>query len=712
MAVGDLTYAFNAGIPGGYSAMEMRRRIALNMLSGGKNKGYPKTFGEGLGAIGDALGDMGTLRDLERMNGEEQTRRRALLAPYTGEISGSPPATAPAPYRSSDTTVSPVDASAAVAGGFRPGTPGTIGTPTPIEGGGYNELDQAANLRDQRTAYGQQLNADPAAKLKMAALMSAEEGRGAPNSLARTALAETIFNRGVSRGYGNVNQVMDPRYYQPMHDNSGNYAAHLAKVQSDPAYRTQLFSEIGNTLGGSNVSNLATDNASGAVAANSRRNTSEGWTAPNGEYFARKDIRPDVHGQGPVANTANWYARTAVGGVAPAVATSPLAHAGNTGGTMTDMVQPSGIVDPREGIARQLAPPPPATAPAPPSPPVPAPNIAPAPQQIAQVQGIPRTRPELPGAPSPPPMSKTEENARKTQMLHGDDPVVNRAMQSVIDVEQAKAKDTHARDVTLYNAKLQDALQRQKLFDESNTPEKLAEQASKRAKEPLELEELRQKVKKGQAPVLQENVRSKTIWDENSQSFIKAPTSGGAPQKGPPEVIMNNEQSNNLKYYNWTKEAEDTFEGKDKILADGYAQRAIGQIPFVGNALQEKKYRNASGAAERWVQGFMRDISGAAIGTAEFEKHMKTFFPMPGDSAQDIADKKRARENATTGMYTGTGPGREVADYYDKERSDKRAASQTEAEQKMQGVPRQAGKISNNGKGVRMRWTGSKWEEP
>jgi hypothetical protein len=64
----NLTYAFSgsapAGDPGSPQALETRRKIAIAML-GRDRKGYPKNVGEGLTAIGDALGERSQLAQLD-----------------------------------------------------------------------------------------------------------------------------------------------------------------------------------------------------------------------------------------------------------------------------------------------------------------------------------------------------------------------------------------------------------------------------------------------------------------------------------------------------------------------------------------------------------------------------------------------------------------------------------------------------------------------
>ena len=59
-------FSWLANEPGSYDAMELRKRIALQLLARDGKKGYPKNIGEGLTSIGDAIGEIGMMRALER----------------------------------------------------------------------------------------------------------------------------------------------------------------------------------------------------------------------------------------------------------------------------------------------------------------------------------------------------------------------------------------------------------------------------------------------------------------------------------------------------------------------------------------------------------------------------------------------------------------------------------------------------------------------
>jgi hypothetical protein len=185
--------------------------------------------------------------------------------------------------------------------------PASSKTPPGVAPQAASQAGQSGILARQRAPYASQMETNPAVKEKMMALMVAEEGGDRD---ARTALAESAYNRGSSRNISSIDQVLDPRYYQPMHDGSGSYERALARVRNDPKLRAELEQDLGRANGGSNVSKLATDNASAGVAANSKTNQTHTHTTANGESWFRKDVRPDVHGAQAVRQTKDWHDNT------------------------------------------------------------------------------------------------------------------------------------------------------------------------------------------------------------------------------------------------------------------------------------------------------------------------------------------------------------------------------------------------------------------
>lgn len=52
----------------------------------------------------------------------------------------------------------------------------------------------------------------------------------------------------------------------------------------------------------------------------------------------------------------------------------------------------------------------------------------------------------------------------------------------------------------------------------------------------------------------------------------------------------------------------------------------------------------------------LRPESGAAISDAEYEREYKKYIPAPGDDADTLAEKRRARERAFDNISRDAGP--------------------------------------------------------
>lgn len=86
------SFSFPGGVSGPGVSKELRQRIALAMLT--QKRKAPSTFGEGLSAIGDSLGDIGTMR---RLAAEENAAFTGGNAKADELLGGKPPADAQAP---------------------------------------------------------------------------------------------------------------------------------------------------------------------------------------------------------------------------------------------------------------------------------------------------------------------------------------------------------------------------------------------------------------------------------------------------------------------------------------------------------------------------------------------------------------------------------------------------------------------------------------
>lgn len=100
----------------------------------------------------------------------------------------------------------------------------------------------------------------------------------------------------------------------------------------------------------------------------------------------------------------------------------------------------------------------------------------------------------------------------------------------------------------------------------------------------------------------------------------------------------------------------DQFEGSG---AATYGTQTAAAVPFVGEAIRravmtpdQQQYRQAQ---EDWVRAKLRKESGASIATDEMDREIETYFPMPGEGKEVIAQKRKARATANAAMRQSSG---------------------------------------------------------
>jgi hypothetical protein len=159
----NLTYAFGGSDPTSYPGMQLRQQIALRLMGQGNKKGYPKNVGEGLTAVGDALGDIGMARRLERQQAAYEDYVRKNPPPDAATLLQPPAAATTGPRADAGDTAVP----AWLTGAQYPTVPPAQATadaspqlpPAPVEeaGGPAQGYTQLASLQSPDTAS----DADP-----------------------------------------------------------------------------------------------------------------------------------------------------------------------------------------------------------------------------------------------------------------------------------------------------------------------------------------------------------------------------------------------------------------------------------------------------------------------------------------------------------------------------------------------------------------------
>lgn len=108
-------------------------------------------------------------------------------------------------------------------------------------------------------------------------------------------------------------------------------------------------------------------------------------------------------------------------------------------------------------------------------------------------------------------------------------------------------------------------------------------------------------------------------------------------------------------------QANDAYEAQEIGARSYIGQKAAEFAPDVLNSLPESvgnsPRRQVSDANQKdFIAATLRYESGAAIPAEELENQRRMYFPMPGDSPEAIAAKKRLRETAIAALMQSSGP--------------------------------------------------------
>jgi len=91
-------------------------------------------------------------------------------------------------------------------------------------------------------------------------------------------------------------------------------------------------------------------------------------------------------------------------------------------------------------------------------------------------------------------------------------------------------------------------------------------------------------------------------------------------------------------------------------LGTSLGEQFFSKIPVFGGALTSPEFKQYDQARRTFVNAILRRESGAAIAESEFESANQQYFPQPFDTPEVIAQKRAARELATTMMLAASGP--------------------------------------------------------
>lgn len=122
-------------------------------------------------------------------------------------------------------------------------------------------------------------------------------------------------------------------------------------------------------------------------------------------------------------------------------------------------------------------------------------------------------------------------------------------------------------------------------------------------------------------------------------------------------------QSKDIGFFNRGAAAEIDLRDREEALID-FRSKNGGNVPLVGNYLKSPEYRAAEVPARQFLAAILRKDTGAAVTDREFELYGNMFLPVPGDDAETMAAKRRARAIALKSIRTGLGTAEALADAY------------------------------------------------
>lgn len=293
-----------AGSPVSYQGLQTRRKIVESMLAG--KRPYPKTIGEGIASIGEALGGSLALRQLDEADAAQlaaSQQRIGGVAPsdYTGATppvsAPPPPATAAPAVRTSDATdatspdMAPAPALAyADASGNPAATPAPIDI-TPDSAVGVGSATPGIPIPPPRPVYDRsrqnaEIQADPALATRMRLMAAGEVGS---NPALQQIQIESALNRAITQGVP-VSQALKT-YTGP---DSGGYYPPETFLRGQAGQDPLTAAMRGSDLGGQTLGFSPTGNASGGVASRGIASGRYGdaraiGTGPGAETYVTQD---------------------------------------------------------------------------------------------------------------------------------------------------------------------------------------------------------------------------------------------------------------------------------------------------------------------------------------------------------------------------------------------------------------------------------------
>jgi hypothetical protein len=711
---------------------ELRQKITLAMML--QKRSAPKTFGEGLTALGEGFADRMAMKRLENADVADQDRGAAVLDKYATPPGG---AVAPPPAAAASSYAPPADVEATPAA---PAAPAAPANPAPTALTDMPLANNSGGLTNTPTA---QQPADTLFNPKSVMPPPGPGGGPAPppagpfdrNRIASAAMQRDV-RPGAIRNQGDYNEIdaqagmrPTPGYIQDSiarQTEDPDMRAYLGSLSAGEAKNAQDVSPTGAAgpfqftrgtgrqygLMGAGGDQRADLDASASAALDLTQDNINAFRKINGREPTMADLAL-MHQQGGVtgarmiggtgnAPPGNLAVNNVPAGASPAAATAriknyygmPERTIADTGRT-TWAPGDANVTDPRDPARPPVmafdGSPTPAQAPAqslvPPGGQV-IRSAPPAPQQVAQAgpeAAVPGYIMRAPDAPKPRQQIPPSDRERKL----------------TADLYNPRTSDYAKPGLeALLKEEINKRVFQQGVIDKTHETEtknyhdlilKREDQRKDAAKNIVDVKKTDIDTQKAR---VEEINGKKVIWDENAKIY-RQPVIEGVGTDDAPTGKLNEAQGKTVKFLRQQYLMSEQLKGKDHILSEGWKAELAGKVPFAGNAMMERNYKMAKRAAEFWVAANLRDISGATIGSKEHSDQMKYLMPGIGDDAQEIKRKAAARQAVMDGMKQSLGDQQEHATYAYKQVQKGIKEEQENIANEMKDTPRD-GKIYKN----------------
>jgi len=121
---------------------------------------------------------------------------------------------------------------------------------------------------------------------------------------------------------------------------------------------------------------------------------------------------------------------------------------------------------------------------------------------------------------------------------------------------------------------------------------------------------------------------------------------------------MNESQAKDAHYAGRMLAAEKVLREIDAKIATDPIEKFRGVVSDkVGYNIRSSEYQKFDQAQRDFINAALRPESGAVISESEFDNARKQYFPMPGDTAETVAQKRANRLEKIKGTAAGAGPG-------------------------------------------------------